>query len=235
VLSASALARSRALRSWCGSEGDLRHTHQLSERRRTATEIEVADALVALDGSPDVVRAIEWPADVRRINEPGLYSWWVDAAGATMLSEGLGFSVHRGRIYAGLTGATKWPSGKTGKNTLRKRIGSNHIRGRIRGSTFRLTLAVILNDQLPLTFAGPKTLAPGGERILTCWIREHLSVAVYPFLADPLCDLERRVLGLLDPPLNLDGMPATPVRVRLAELRRGVASLGDGLVRRQVI
>ena len=36
--------------------------------------------------------------------------------------------------------------------------------------------------------------------------------------AEP-CDLEARVLERLDPPLNLDGMPPTPLRLRLRELR----------------
>ena len=40
--------------------------------------------------------------------------------------------------------------------------------------------------------------------------------------ADTLGRLESDVLRLLDPPLNLQGMPATPVRRRLTELRRRV-------------
>jgi hypothetical protein len=130
------------------------------------------------------------------------------------------------RIYAGLTGATKWPSGTTGKSTLRARVGGNHIRGRVRGSTFRLTLAAVLLDALGLEIAGPKTLTPAGEAALTAWIREHLTVAVFPFpLAAALADLEHRVLAALDPPFNLDGMPLTPLRTRLAQLR---ARIGAG-------
>ena len=41
--------------------------------------------------------------------------------------------------------------------------------------------------------------------------------------ADTLGRLESDVLGLLDPPLNLQGMPATAVRRRLTELRRLVS------------
>lgn len=110
-------------------------------RRRTSTSGEVEQALAALDGEPILVRARDWPGDLERIDQPGLYSWWVDRAGAGDLSQGLGERVDAGRIYAGQTGATKWPSGKAGKATLRSRIGGNHLNGRIRGSTFRLTLA----------------------------------------------------------------------------------------------
>jgi hypothetical protein len=37
--------------------------------------------------------------------------------------------------------------------------------------------------------------------------------------ADTLGRLERAVLTMLDPPLNLQGMPSTPVRHRLRQLR----------------
>ena len=127
------------------------------------TEAEVAAALQALDGDPHPVAAAEWPAELENIDLPGLYSWWVDAAGAVDLSRGLGLLVEPTRIYAGLTGATKWPSGATGKNTLRKRVGGNHIRGRVRGSTFRFTLAAILLDALSLDVTeGAHTGVGGG-------------------------------------------------------------------------
>ena len=129
--------------------------------------------------------------------------------------------IAEGRIYAGLTGATKWPSGTTGANTLRKRVRGRHIRGRIRGSTFRLTLASILWERLHLHPVGPKTLDTPSEAALTEWITRHLSVAVHPFAeADALGDLERRVLRHLNPPLNLGGMDPTRIRVRLVSMRR---------------
>jgi Family of unknown function (DUF6884) len=40
------------------------------------------------------------------LNAPGLYSWWVDAAGADELTTGLGQPLNSGLIYAGLAGAT---------------------------------------------------------------------------------------------------------------------------------
>ncbi len=88
-------------------------------RQRPATSEEVAAALDALDRDPLIVSASAWSSGLAGLDRPGLYSWWVDAQGAEMLSRGLGHAVVPGRIYAGLTGATKWPSGKTVKNTLR--------------------------------------------------------------------------------------------------------------------
>lgn len=189
--------------------------------RRECLEREVTAALVALDGAPHRVRASDWPGDLVDLSVPGLYAWWVDEAGASDLSAGIGATVESGRIYAGQTGATKWPSGKRGKATLASRIGSNHLSGRIRGSTFRFTLAAALSGSLALVPSGPKTLEPAGEQRLSNWIRNHLSVAVHRFPdADRLGDLESRVLRVLDPPLNINGLGPSPVRAALSGLRR---------------
>jgi GIY-YIG catalytic domain-containing protein len=112
--------------------------------------------------------------------------------------------VKPGRIYAGQAGATKWPSGKAGGATLRRRISSQHLGGNVRGSTFRLTLAAVLADELQLPLMGPRNITRVGESRLSHWIGEHLAVAVYPFEErDALADLEHRVLVELNPPLNL--------------------------------
>jgi hypothetical protein len=191
-----------------------------SDRRRFATASEVQQALHALDRALTIISAADFPGELRDLDQPGLYAWWADATGAAMLTAGLEHDIAAGRIYAGLTGATKWPSGATGRQTLRTRIGRNHIRGRIRGSTFRLTLAGILAPQLGLRLVRPAVLEPDAERALTTWIKERLSVAVHPFAdPDPLGDLEHRVLARLSPPLNIDAMTSNELRRKLSELR----------------
>src|SRR5205085_102251 len=109
-----------------------------------------------------------------------LYSWWADDGGAVDLTAGLGQPVESGRIYAGQTGATAWPSGKGRLTTLRGRIGGNHLHGTIHGSTFRWTLAASLRIALQLNLAAPMKLSPKGEQAISRWIKDHLSVAVYP-------------------------------------------------------
>jgi hypothetical protein len=190
-------------------------------RQRRVTAAEVRRAMHALDEAPVLVAAIDWPADLPDLNQPGLYSWWVDQPSAEMLSCGLGSPITPGRIYAGQTGATKWPSGKAGAMTLARRIGNNHLSGRIAGSTFRLTLASILAEQLQLRSVGPGQLDRSSEQRLSHWMRDHLQVAVHPFPdRDALADLEQHVLAQLDPPLNLESRPPTPARARLTDLRR---------------
>jgi hypothetical protein len=192
-----------------------------AQRRRHAAPAEVSLALHMLQDTPWRVAAIDWPADLQHLDQPGLYSWWVDTPGARTLTQGLGHTIKPGRIYARQTGATKCPSGKAGAMTLGKRIGGNHLNGRIRGSTFRLTLAAILAGPERLTTAGPGQLDHDSEQRLSQWMRTHLGVAIHPFSnRDALADLEEHVLDELDPPLNLDGRPATAIRVRLTDLRR---------------
>ena len=147
---------------------------------------------------------------------PGLYSWWVDAAGAADLSRGLGMQVAAGLIYAGQAGATRWPSGKRSDSTLWSRITGMHLAGAAEFSTFRRTLAAILSP----------VLAMSGEDDpqLSAWMSAYLLVIAVP-VPDPdqLGRIETAVLNRLDPPLNLQGRPPSPVRERLTGLRRNRA------------
>jgi len=214
-----------------GSQLAWYHAHRqpattpLVARWPTATPADVRAALRALDTAPSCVPACDWPAAAPRIDRPGLYAWWVNAVGAAYLSEGLGQAIAAGRIYAGQAGATKWPSGKAGDATLASRIGSQHLRGRIRASTFRLTLAACLRRPLGLKRLDPLRLETESEEALSFWIAEHLAVAVHPVDdRDPLSDLEHLVLAQLDPPLNLEGMQTTDTRAALSKLRSGLAN-----------
>ena len=147
---------------------------------------------------------------------PGLYSWWIDEAGAVDLSRGLGHPVEAGLIYAGLAGATRWPSGKRSTNTLWSRIAGMHLGKRHEFSTFRRTLGA--------TLAAATSSPTVDEDALTAWMHEHLRVLAIPFDdADTLGRLETDVLRSLDPPLNLQGMPQTPLRKQLSALRSRVA------------
>lgn len=146
---------------------------------------------------------------------PGLYSWWVGAEGALELTAGLGYRMPTGMIYAGLAGATHWPSGKRSSNTLWSRIATMHLGTTHEFSTFRRTIGAILAS------------AEGKDEIdevaLTRWMDLHLRVQVVPYEdADLLGRVEAAVLAELDPPLNLKGMPDSALRRHLKDLRRAV-------------
>lgn len=185
---------------------------------------DVQDALAALDQAPRLVRGSDWPLGVDCLESSGLYVWWVDERGAADLSSGLDERLEAGRIYIGQAGATFWPSGKVSDNNLGKRIGQMHLNGRVRGSTFRFTLASILFSALGIQVRGPMVITPQSEEDLSAWMREHLSVAVHPQQdRDTLESVERQLLTSLDPPLNLRHMPPTAPRVRLTELRKRIS------------
>lgn len=209
---------------WYAQAKEASSTRGPSTRRQMCEGSEVDQALNVLSPTAARIAPTEWKIQGRKYDTPGLYAWYVDDVGAVHLAAGLGEDLSPGLIYGGQTGATKWPSGTTGRNTLRSRI-VQHVAGRIRGSTFRLTLASVLSANEGLALASPKVLTPESEKLLTAWIMDHLEVAVHSFPdADALASLEDRVLEKLDPPLNLEGMSATPVRQRLSSLRSALAS-----------
>jgi len=204
-----------------GAAGDVAPSAPPQWRERDAWT-----ALDDLDVTPALVPAGEWPAGVTCLDRPGLYAWSVDEAGAADLSRGLGagLTVAPGRIHAGQAGATKWPSGRPGADTLGERIGRVHLGGKVRMSTLRWTLAAILFDRLELQGQAAMLVTPGSEQALTAWMREHLAVAVHPHDdRDTLAGLEHAILDRLDPPLNVSGLSPTPVRERIAVLRRRIS------------
>jgi hypothetical protein len=152
------------------------------------------------------------------LNDAGLYAWWVDEVGGAMLSAGLGHRVEE-LIYAGQTGANSAKRGLQRKSTLRSRLLRNHLNGTINGSTFRLTLAAALGDQI--VAPADRTFDRSAEARLSAWMAEHLTVVPLP-IADraSLGPLEEKVVQALDPPLNLQHVEKTPLRVLLSKRRR---------------
>lgn len=146
---------------------------------------------------------------------PGMYSWWVDEAGAGDLTLGLGQPVERGLIYAGLAGATR-SGGAASSNTLWGRIATMHLGRKHEFSTLRRSLGSILAE----AYAQPTI----DEEQLTRWMHAHLRVIPIPVAdVDTLDHLESEILTELDPPLNLAKVPKTPLRMRLSALRKKYA------------
>ncbi|MFZ5854206.1 MAG: GIY-YIG nuclease family protein [Chloroflexota bacterium] len=164
-----------------------------------------------------------FPRPGDRVDEPGLYAWYVDDEGAAALSRGLGTRVAPGLVYVGQTGAG------ASNASLRSRIGGNHRDGNVRGSTFRLTLAAILRAELGLRGTPDGPLAGDGEARLSRWMATHLEVAVAPYPDRArLAGVEDAILARLDAPLNLQGMPPSVIRSTLTRLRSALASASPG-------
>lgn len=171
----------------------------------------LSDAAVSLSPQEFIARGRA------QCDRPGLYSWWVDAEGAEDLSRGLALEVEPGLIYAGLAGATRWPSGMRSNNTLWLRVMTMHLGGNHEFSTFRRSLGAIVAHSNGVTQID--------EDGLTRWMHSHLRLVTVPYDdRDSLGRLERDVLSELDPPLNLQHMKPTPIRRRLRELRGAVTN-----------
>ena len=187
---------------------------------------ETSEAEITLPNIPELVAELSDPSNSIPPAEflnggssgrklPGLYSWWVDSDGAIDLTNGIGFPIEAGMIYAGLAGATHWPSGKKSTNTLWLRIATMHLGMNHEFSTFRRTIGAIL-----AITSGAREI---DEVALTLWMGSHLRVIAIPYGdADSLGRAEEAVLAQLDPPLNLKGMAKTDLRRHLKELRKAV-------------
>lgn len=139
---------------------------------------------------------------------PGLYTWWIDDAGAADLSRGLGHPISAGLLYAGKAGGQRREASPS-TATLWGRIVGNHLRGNVRASTFRQSLAAILD-------AGG---LPATEESLTRWMLAHLRVAAVPVAAEDVARLEDELVRRAQPPLNLVGLPPNEARSALSRLR----------------
>lgn len=187
------------------------------------TDSEVEVLVAALSDSSRAEAPGRFPTDRRAAASPGLYSWWGDDEGRSLLASALEVDSLPPLLYAGQAGATKWPSGKPSNATLRSRIGRQHIRGNARSSTFRLTLSTILLVELGLSPAPGGRLTADSNRVVSEWIAAHLCVVIVPFAdRDRLGVVEAEVVGRLDPPLNLDHCASSSIRARLTELRRAL-------------
>src|SRR5262249_419625 len=142
------------------------------------------------------------------------------------LELGLGLPIPGSRIYGGQAGATQWlKSGlpKRRKVTLRSRIGTRHLGLRSDYSTLRHTITALLRTPLDLGPIGKNRLDRSSEERLRDWMRNHLMLAVHPFLnRDVLKDLEEQILRRLDPPLNLEGFLGEGIRNQLSALRAAI-------------
>jgi hypothetical protein len=195
--------------SWYGRPSADEHI----ETEWSSPAADVPDVSALLDHRSAVSPESFLASGRREANEPGLYSWWVDAAGAEALSSGLGHEVRPGLIYAGRAGGTR-PNGVVSTNTLWGRIGTMHLGGNRSFSTFRLTLTAAL------AHSGTSV---DDERALTEWMRQHLRVAVLPLPSEHVVPAEDRLLELADPPLNLRDVPPTSLRRTLSALRSALS------------
>jgi hypothetical protein len=116
--------------------------------------------------------------------------------------------ISEGLLYAGKAGGDRREAAPSAA-TLWGRISGNHLRGNVRSSTFRKSLAAVLGA------AG----VSNSEDQLTAWMHAHLRVHPLPVPAADVARLEDELVSRARPPLNLAGLPRDESRSTLSRLR----------------
>jgi hypothetical protein len=155
----------------------------------------------------------------------GVYGWWFDQDLGSLPRDGCLQMDGKHLLYVGIA----QPVQRRGRlrAAAGNRLWRNHLRGSVRVSTLRLTLAALLADRLGLTFLrdarGRVRMAKTDEDKLSTWLVQHAAISVAQH-DDPRA-LEREFITAGPSlPLNLEGS-SHPFRRTLSELRR---SLGRG-------
>jgi len=180
-------------------------------------------AVTALTDPAHAQSAVTFGADRRARDHPGLFAWSGDDEALRIFCTQVGAELPA-LLYAGQAGATRTPVDYRATETLASRIMSRHLSGTERSSTFRLNVSALLLEPLELGVLADGQLSDSANRAVSVWVAQHLTVST--FLVpdrDALAALEAEVVHRLDPPLNVDHMPASPVRERIAQLRARLA------------
>ena len=189
-------------------------TDDTDDELATVTEIETASpAGLHLADSRQAVPAVEAESLPQ---QPGIYGWIVDPIGARVLNRCLRLPVAAGLVFVGQVGASSWHSLVDPVLNIRDHVDRVQLHGRTRASTFRMTLATVLSQYLGLTSLD--------DPRLTEWMLMHLSVTTWPVDdGEGLRELTQILISELDPPLNVDHLPASEYRDRLQEMRGALA------------
>jgi hypothetical protein len=157
----------------------------------------VRDELTSPDGALSRADAL---GSRRQLPDAGIYSWWFDALRSIVPGEGLVEIGGWQLLYVGIS-----PGRPASKSKLSVRL-SQHLSLNAEGSTLRLTLGVLLADELGLQLrrvgSGRRLTFHCGEGRISDWLDEHSRVKVVS-LPDPWLHEPGLISGLILP-LNLE-------------------------------
>lgn len=152
----------------------------------------------------------------------GLYCWWFDAS--LPKAPRLGCIEIDGLhlLYVGIAPRDEVGLLKASKSPLVSRVWKNHIRGRIRSSTLRYSIAALLDEEFRFRVNRDKrnkpSMSQGDEERLSRWMHQHALVSVYECRAP--WKIEEKIVKYGPPlPLNI-GMSAHPFAKELKVYRQ---------------
>lgn len=162
------------------------------------------DTLLLVAPLVDRAHALSNPCPIPAVS--GLYGWWFDAIPAGVPTADCAARGQWTLLYVGISPKAPPLNGAApSRQTLRTRI-RYHYRGNAEGSTLRLTLGVLLADQLGVALrrvgSGKRHTFSEGESDLSAWMADHARVSFIEHRTPWV--LEEEMIASLDLPLNLD-------------------------------
>lgn len=154
----------------------------------------------------------------------GVYGWWFDNRLPLVLRDGCIERDGKHLLYIGIAPPKDRPVRRSGPTPVKSRLWRNHLRGTVRTSTLRLSLAALLEQELELAFWRDKRNRVRMDRHcedrLSEWVSKHAAISVMQH--DEPWSLEETLVRNGPPlPLNLS-MSGHPFRSTLSGLRRAL-------------
>ncbi|MFC6638968.1 hypothetical protein GV827_22430 [Sulfitobacter sp. JBTF-M27] len=151
----------------------------------------------------------------------GMYGWWFDYSLPDVPRVGCLELEDKHLLYIGIAPPKSQPTRSGSATPMKSRLWRNHLRGSVRSSTLRLSLAALLKHELDLGFyrdsGGRVRMIKEHEDKLTTWIKNHAGVSVEQ--NNTPWQLEEALVSNGPPlPLNLS-MSHHPFRPTLSGLR----------------
>jgi hypothetical protein len=147
---------------------------------------------------------------------PGVYAWFFAEPPRSIPTSECVKRDGRYLLYVGIS-----PGRTPSKQNLRNRI-RYHFRGNAEGSTLRLTLGCLLEQELGTVLrrvgSGRRRTFSAQEMLLTLWLQQNARVSW--IVENEPERLEKYLIGALPLPLNLDQNKNHPFYRELSELRR---------------
>ncbi|AUQ75752.1 hypothetical protein PhaeoP71_02913 [Phaeobacter piscinae] len=188
-------------------------THSLSDEARSVLSPE---ALLLPD---HVLEFID-----RHAVTHGVYGWWFDRRLPVVPRDGCIEYDGKDLLYIGIAPSKNRSVRRGAPTPVKSRLWRNHLRGTVRSSTLRLSLAALLEQELELAFWRDKRnrvrMDRHHEDKLSDWIAKHAAISVVQH--DEPWSLEETLIRNGPPlPLNLS-MSGHPFKPTLSDLRRAL-------------
>jgi len=154
----------------------------------------------------------------------GVYGWWFDHRLPLVPRGGCIEREGKHLLYIGIAPPKDGSKSRSARTPMQRRLWRNHLRGTVRVSTVRLSLAALLKRALDLTFWRDSRnrvhMDRQQEDRLSDWMDQHAAISVVQH-EEPWALEETLIRGGPPLPLNLS-MSGHPFRSTLSDMRRAL-------------